>query len=64
MRMLLDAAGHPNVGTLFDPCNYFRLGDDPVAAFDTLQDKVFYCHLKGTVATALGVHPDGFTLGQ
>lgn len=49
MRMLLDAADHPNVGTLFDPCNYFRMGDDPVAALELMGNKVFYCHLKDTV---------------
>lgn len=49
MRMLLDAADHPNVGTLFDPCNYFRIGDDPVAALELMGNKVFYCHLKDTV---------------
>ncbi len=46
MRTLLDAADHPNVGTLFDPCNYFRLGDDPLTALQLLGDKVYYCHLK------------------
>jgi len=49
IRMLLDAADHPNVGTLFDPCNYFRIGDDPVAALELIGNKVFYCHLKDTV---------------
>jgi len=51
MRMLLDAADHTNVGTLFDPCNYFRNGDDPVAALKLMGDKVFYCHLKDAVTS-------------
>jgi len=49
MRVLIDAADHPNVGTLFDPCNYFRIGDDPLDALRLIGDKVFYCHLKDTV---------------
>lgn len=49
MRMLLDAADHPNVGTLFDPCNYFRIGDDPLDALRLMGDKVFYCHLKDAI---------------
>jgi len=49
MRTLLDAADHANVGTLFDPCNYFRNGEDPLAALQTVSDKIFYCHLKDTV---------------
>lgn len=50
MRTLLDAADHDNVGTLFDPCNYFRIGEDPLAALKAIGDKVFYCHLKDTLA--------------
>lgn len=46
IRALLDAADHPAVGTLYDPCNYFRLGEDPVAALRLLRGKVFYCQLK------------------
>ncbi|MCL1594656.1 MAG: sugar phosphate isomerase/epimerase [Actinomycetia bacterium] len=49
-RTLLDAADHPNVGTLFDPCNYFRIGDDPVDALRLMGDKVFYCHLKDAIS--------------
>lgn len=48
MRMLLDVADHTNVGTLFDPCNYARIGDDPVDALNLIGDKILYCHLKDT----------------
>jgi len=46
MRALLDAADHPGVQTLYDPCNYHRLGEDPVAALSQLEDSIGYCHLK------------------
>lgn len=48
MKTLLDAADHPNVGTLFDPCNYLRIGEDPTKALSLLGHKVFYCHVKDT----------------
>lgn len=51
MRTLLDAADHPNVGTLFDPCNYFRMGEDPVAALELVGDRVFYCHMKDSITS-------------
>jgi sugar phosphate isomerase/epimerase len=46
MGAILSAADHPSVGTLFDPCNYFRMGEDPIAALDSLGDRIFYCHAK------------------
>ncbi|GMQ94648.1 MAG: hypothetical protein BMS9Abin12_2149 [Acidimicrobiia bacterium] len=45
---VLQTADHPNVGTLFDPCNYARMGEDPLGALRLLKDRVFYCHLKDT----------------
>ena len=42
----LDSADHPAVGTLYDPCNYFRIGEDPLDALHRLGSKVIYCHLK------------------
>ncbi len=48
MDQLLEAAGHRNVGTLFDPCNYARMGEDPLAALKVVGDRMFYCHLKDT----------------
>ncbi len=50
MRTLLDAADHPNVGTLFDPCNYMRMGVDPLEALRLVSDRIFYCHFKDTIA--------------
>lgn len=45
---LLTAADHDNLGTLFDPCNYARMGEDPLSALVKVQDRVVYCHLKDT----------------
>lgn len=46
VNWLLDAADHPNVGTLYDPCNYHRIGEDPLSALKNLGHRVTYCHLK------------------
>lgn len=46
MNWLLDKANHSAVGTLYDPCNYHRIGEDPLIALKNLGRKVFYCHLK------------------
>ncbi len=46
VKWLLDAADHPNVGTLYDPCNYHRIGEDPLSALRNLGQRVTYCHLK------------------
>jgi len=48
MVALLDAGDHDNLGTLFDPCNYARMGEDPLSALLKLKDRVVYCHLKDT----------------
>jgi sugar phosphate isomerase/epimerase len=46
VNWLLDAADHPAVGTLYDPCNYHRIGEDPLSALESLGQRVTYCHLK------------------
>lgn len=46
VNWLLDAADHPAVGTLYDPCNYHRIGEDPLSALKNLGQRVYYCHLK------------------
>jgi sugar phosphate isomerase/epimerase len=46
IAQVLDAADHPAVGTLYDPCNYYRHGQDPLAALGDLGHRVYYCHLK------------------
>jgi sugar phosphate isomerase/epimerase len=46
IRQVLNAADHPLVGTLYDPCNYYRHSQDPLAALRDLGRRVFYCHLK------------------
>ena len=43
---LLDAADHSSVGTLYDPCNYHRIGEDPLNALKRLGQRIYYCHLK------------------
>jgi len=48
VNWLLDAADHPAVGTLYDPCNYMRIGEDPLSALKNLGERVYYCHLKDT----------------
>lgn len=45
----LDAADHPRVGTNYDPCNYHRLGVDPLESLRELGDRVSYCHLKDAI---------------
>lgn len=60
MVWLLDAADHDNVGTLFDPCNYARMGEDPLEALLKIQDRVVYCHLKDTRADESGTPEDLF----
>jgi sugar phosphate isomerase/epimerase len=46
IKWFLHAADHPAVGTLYDPCNYHRIGEDPLHALKNLGDRVYYCHLK------------------
>lgn len=46
--LMLRVADHPNVGTLFDPCNYARMGEDPLAAMRLMAGRIFYCQLKDT----------------
>jgi len=46
VNWMLDAADHPAVGTLYDPCNYHRIGEDPLSALQNLRERVYYCHLK------------------
>lgn len=47
VNAILDAADHPVVGTNYDAHNYYRTGEDPLAALSNLRrDKIYYCHLK------------------
>ena len=46
IKRIVDAADHPAVGTLYDPCNYYRHGEDPLSALKKLGQRVIYCHLK------------------
>ena len=46
VNWLLDKANHSAVGTLYDPCNYYRIGEDPLQALKNLGGRVSYCHLK------------------
>lgn len=48
MDLMLGAADHANVGTLFDPCNYARMGLDPLEAVRRFKGRISYCHLKDT----------------
>jgi len=61
--MMLQAADHPNVGTLFDPCNYARMGESPLDALRLLKDRVTYCHLKDTKRDE-GREPDALYPGS
>ncbi|GMQ93507.1 MAG: hypothetical protein BMS9Abin12_0984 [Acidimicrobiia bacterium] len=45
----LEAADHSAVGTLYDPCNYFRIGEDPLDALRRLRGRVVYGHLKDQI---------------
>ncbi|MCK4517006.1 MAG: sugar phosphate isomerase/epimerase [Spirochaetaceae bacterium] len=46
VNWLLDAADHPAVGSLYDPCNFYRIGEDPLSALKNLGSRVYCCHLK------------------
>lgn len=46
MRRLLDMVRLSNVGCNFDPANFSRWREDPVAAYSVLRDRVLYLHLK------------------
>jgi len=48
VNWMLDAADHPAVGTLYDPCNYMRINEDPLRALQNLGERVYYVHLKDT----------------
>ncbi|GMQ93414.1 MAG: hypothetical protein BMS9Abin12_0891 [Acidimicrobiia bacterium] len=48
MDLMLRVADHANVGTLFDPCNYARMGLDPLEAVRRFKGRISYCHLKDT----------------
>lgn len=43
---VLGAADHPYVGALYDPCNFWRIGEDPLSALQNLGERVYYVHLK------------------
>lgn len=63
MVWLLDAADRDNVGTLFDPCNYARMGEDPLEALLNIQDRIVYCHLKDNREDEQG-SPEAFFPGS
>lgn len=46
IQIVLEAANHPALGLLYDPCNFHRIGEDPLAALHTLRDSIAYVHLK------------------
>ena len=63
-QLPLDLADHPAVGTLFDPCNYYRHGGDPPAALKKLGKRVFYCHLKDASFPYPAHQPDSLPLAH
>ncbi len=54
---ILVAANSQNVGTLYDPCNYYRIGEDPLEALRRLRERIVYCHLKDAKRNS-GVDPN------
>jgi len=46
IKRIVDAADHPAVGALYDPCNFYRHGEDPLTALKNLGQRIMYCHLK------------------
>jgi len=44
---ILEAVDSPNVGTNYDPANFFFHGEDPVAAGEVLRSHIVFSHLKG-----------------
>jgi len=44
---ILQAVDVPNVGTNYDPANYFFHGEDPVTAGEVLKSHIVFTHLKG-----------------
>ncbi len=48
MRDILAAVDSPHFSTLYDPCNYYHAYEEPYPyAYDVLQDRIKYVHLKG-----------------
>lgn len=48
VRAIIERIAMPNVGVLFDPCNFYQANDEPFpAAFEVLSDLIRYAHLKG-----------------
>ena len=44
---ILERVDTPNVGTNYDPANYFFHGEDPVTAGEVLKSHIVFTHLKG-----------------
>lgn len=55
---VLDVADHHAVGTLYDGCNYYRQGEDPLVALKNLGQRVYYCHVKDTLLAHPEHHPE------
>jgi sugar phosphate isomerase/epimerase len=64
INRVLDLADHPAVGTLYDPCNYYRHGGDPLAALKKLGKRVYYCHLKDASFPYPAHQPDSLPLAH
>lgn len=48
LLIVLESADHSSVGALYDPCNFQRIGEDPLQALRHIRRYVNYVHLKDT----------------
>lgn len=62
INTVLDTANHSAVGTLYDPCNYYRHGEDPLTALKNLGQRIYYCHLKDAYIPYPACRPDSLPM--
>lgn len=62
-KVILDSMNSESVQAIFDPANFIQVGEDTSAAFDLLQEKVVYLHIKDAKADGQVV-PAGYGVGN
>ncbi|MBQ9008250.1 MAG: TIM barrel protein [Clostridia bacterium] len=53
----------PNLSGIFDPANFIQCGQDTLEAWEMLQDRIFYLHIKDALADGTVV-PAGYGQGH
>lgn len=54
---LMEEVQHPALGINYDATHVGRVGDDPVAAIDMLQDHIIHMHIRDTLIEQLQIAP-------